>query len=64
MVKIMFAVAIFVSYGVQFYVPIRIMWPKFEHKLKRRWQQKYGEYIFRALFVLITGKLLHIMLTP
>lgn len=54
-VKIMFAVAIFCTYGVQFYVPMEIIWPPIESRLiPGLWPQKYGEYILRICFVVMT----------
>lgn len=53
----MFAVAIFCTYAVQFYVPMEIIWPRIERHLSPGlWAQKYGEYILRASFVVITCK--------
>lgn len=50
----MFALAIFISYNIQFYVPTAILWPKIRHRLKNEFLQKYGEYPFRIVLVLVT----------
>ncbi|XP_006825406.1 proton-coupled amino acid transporter 1-like [Saccoglossus kowalevskii] len=52
-VKIMFSMAVFVSYAVQFYVPIEITWPTLRDKLPERFQT-FGEYVYRTILVLIT----------
>lgn len=54
-VKLMFAIAIFVSYGVQFYVPIKIMWPSVKRRLSSPRLKAYGESVFRIIFVIITA---------
>lgn len=55
-VKLMFAVSLFISYGLQYYVPINIIWPFIE-----RWSERkekhipcYAEYFFRFFIVLCT----------
>jgi proton-coupled amino acid transporter len=54
-VKMMFAVAIFCSYAVQFYVPMEIIWPLVEcHLTPDSRTHKYGEYLLRACFVIMT----------
>uniref|UniRef100_A0ABM0MZG7 Proton-coupled amino acid transporter 2-like n=1 Tax=Saccoglossus kowalevskii TaxID=10224 RepID=A0ABM0MZG7_SACKO len=52
-VKILFSGAIFVSYGLQFYVPVDIIWPTFKNKLPEKYQV-FGEYVFRTILVIIT----------
>ncbi|KAK3577264.1 hypothetical protein CHS0354_030549 [Potamilus streckersoni] len=54
LVKVLFAVSIFISYGLQFYVPIEIIWPWLEQKSNSRRYRRYGERIFRIIMVLIT----------
>ncbi|XP_045202829.2 proton-coupled amino acid transporter 2-like [Mercenaria mercenaria] len=47
--KLMFAVAIFISYGLMLYVPVNIIWPS----VQKKWSwPNYGEYIFRFCLVL------------
>ncbi|CAG5133407.1 unnamed protein product, partial [Candidula unifasciata] len=53
-VRLMFALAIFISYNVQFYVPIAIMWPAIKKRLENKFLRKYGEYFFRIALVLVT----------
>ncbi|KAK7462543.1 hypothetical protein BaRGS_00038399, partial [Batillaria attramentaria] len=54
-VKLMFAIAIFVSYGVQFYVPIKIIWPSIERRLHNQRLKTHGESAFRIVMVLVTA---------
>ncbi|CAG5130944.1 unnamed protein product, partial [Candidula unifasciata] len=53
-VLLMYSLAIFISYNIQFYVPVAIMWPKIKRRLKNKTLRKYGEYPFRILLVLVT----------
>ncbi|CAL1545405.1 unnamed protein product [Lymnaea stagnalis] len=53
-VRLMFALAIFISYNIQFYVPINILWPQLRHFFSNRIIHKYGEYPFRIVLVLVT----------
>ncbi|XP_074650093.1 neutral amino acid uniporter 4-like isoform X2 [Tubulanus polymorphus] len=53
-VKLMFPIAIFISYGLQFYVPVNIIWPTFEQYLRTDRQKLIGEYCFRVFLVLFT----------
>ncbi|KAI8798036.1 proton-coupled amino acid transporter 2 [Biomphalaria glabrata] len=53
-VKLMLALAIFISYNVQFYVPIKILWPNLQHRFHNRIIRRYGEFIFRIVLVLVT----------
>lgn len=48
-----YALAIFLSYPIQFYVPIQVMWPTLKHKCTPRWQLP-AEYAFRIFIILIT----------
>ncbi|XP_038055469.1 proton-coupled amino acid transporter 1-like isoform X2 [Patiria miniata] len=52
-VRIMLVAAIFVSYGIQFYVPIVILWPFFMERMRERYHF-IGEMIFRTLLVALT----------
>ncbi|XP_022235220.1 proton-coupled amino acid transporter 1-like [Limulus polyphemus] len=59
LVRIMFAIAVFLSYAIQFYVPLQFIWP-FIRKKRRLddWMsmktQRIWEYVLRALLVLVT----------
>ncbi|CAH1777563.1 unnamed protein product [Owenia fusiformis] len=55
-VRLKFSIAIFISYGLQFYVPLEFMWPPINEKYGDHypWLRKYGEYILRCLLVLLT----------
>ncbi|BFZ14999.1 hypothetical protein BsWGS_18038 [Bradybaena similaris] len=53
-VRLMFALAIFISYNVQFYVPIAIMWPAIKRWLKSPSLRRFGEFFFRITLVLVT----------
>jgi len=57
-VKVMFAVAIFITYGLQFYVPIEILWMSLEHSLTHHILINYGEYLLRYCFLFITCEFL------
>ncbi|KAK7486963.1 hypothetical protein BaRGS_00021779, partial [Batillaria attramentaria] len=54
-VRVMFSFVVFVSYGVQFYVPIKIIWPSLEARLQSEWLKTYGEYLLRIFFVFVTA---------
>ncbi|XKL67358.1 hypothetical protein PGB90_002849 [Kerria lacca] len=53
-VQICMAVAIFLSYGLQFYVPMNIIWPSLSQKLSTDLTMKYGEHLVRIVLVLFT----------
>ncbi|XP_060581828.1 proton-coupled amino acid transporter 1-like [Ruditapes philippinarum] len=55
-VKLMFAVSLFISYGLQFYVPINIIWPFILEKAEQRGKEvpKIAEYFFRIGLVVFT----------
>lgn len=53
-VRLMMAIAIFLSYGLQFYVPMNIVWPIIRDRLETEKSQIIGEYITRSLLVVIT----------
>ncbi|CAG7785967.1 unnamed protein product [Allacma fusca] len=53
-VRIMMALSIFLSYALQFYVPIDIIWPSIKSKIPTERMQLIFEYTFRACLVLFT----------
>jgi len=53
-VKVMIAVAIFFTYGLQFYVPMEIIWKSIGHRFGAH--KLAAEYIVRVILVLGTGK--------
>ncbi|XP_060064424.1 proton-coupled amino acid transporter 1-like [Ylistrum balloti] len=53
-VNLMYAIAIFISYGLQLYVVVRIIWPAIEAKISSRKMKIMSEYIFRTSLVLAT----------
>ncbi|XP_064636410.1 proton-coupled amino acid transporter 1-like isoform X2 [Lineus longissimus] len=53
-VKIMFPIALFISYGLQFYVPVCILWPPIEARISSPRWKVWGEYVFRTFLVLFT----------
>jgi len=57
LVQLMFAVAIFLSYALQLYVPLNIIWPYMSEKLqlgKDQLKIKIFEYAFRSIVVTAT----------
>jgi len=52
-VRLVMALSIFLSYALQFYVPMSIAWPAIEHRIPISYQ-KISEYGFRTLLVLFT----------
>lgn len=54
LVKILMAVAIFLTYSLMLYVPAEIMWPHLRSKFHSSKAKRIGEYAFRAVLVLIT----------
>ncbi|XP_024084904.1 proton-coupled amino acid transporter 1 isoform X2 [Cimex lectularius] len=52
-VRVMLALAIFLSYGLQFYVPMGIIWPFVMQRIDERYH-KVGELVTRALLVVFT----------
>lgn len=61
-VQICMAVAIFLSYGLQFYVPMNIIWPSLSQKLSTDLTMKYGEHLVRIVLVLFTCKYCYLCL--
>ena len=57
-VKVMFAAAIFITYAIQFYVPIEILWPSLQQMLaaagNHQFLVSHGEYLLRYLFLFVT----------
>ncbi|XP_076343750.1 neutral amino acid uniporter 4-like isoform X2 [Tachypleus tridentatus] len=59
LVRLMFAIAVFLSYAIQFYVPLQFIWPFIRKKRRlENWMssktQRMWEYLLRALLVLLT----------
>ena len=54
----MFAVSLFISYGLQFYVPVSIIWPFIERSVENRGHTVpwYSGYVFRVVLVCVTCK--------
>lgn len=48
------AVAILLSYSLQFYVPFNIIWPSIERHFNDDQSRHYAEYITRTLLVFVT----------
>ena len=59
-VKLMFAVSLFISYGLQFYVPMNIVWPFIIRKTREKNVNvpPYMEHVLRVCIVLFTCKFL------
>ncbi|XP_078326492.1 neutral amino acid uniporter 4-like isoform X2 [Crassostrea virginica] len=53
--KVAFVVSVFVTYGLQFYVPVNILWPKIEHRLSTAKAKAVGNVVFRIGLILLTG---------
>lgn len=61
-IRLLFAIAIFLSYALQMYVPLQIIWPYVKNKadLERKYSAKTVsilEYFFRAFLVICTFSL-------
>lgn len=54
-VRVMFAIAVFLSYGLQFYIPMKIIGPWFERFFKQN-HQKLADGILRVSLVIVTCK--------
>jgi len=61
MVRIFFVVGIFITFAIQFYVPIEIIWPPLSTAIKkkraeqyRRWVYEYGEQLLRCVLLSLT----------
>jgi len=55
-VKLIFAFAIFITYALQAYVPVDIIWNTYMKKRIQNWDKTTMEYILRIAVVLITCK--------
>ena len=55
-VRAVMAAAIFLSYGLQFYVPMNIVWPYAKSKLTNENALKHGEAVTRFVLISITCK--------
>lgn len=55
-VKIMIAVAIFLTYALQFFVPFEIIWRKVKPHCKNN--EKIAEYGLRIFLVICTGNII------
>lgn len=55
-VRAAYALATLLSFCLQFYVPMEIMWPTIKQKLKAKYQT-VAEIAFKVVFVLLTCKL-------
>ncbi|XP_050417748.1 neutral amino acid uniporter 4 [Patella vulgata] len=53
-VVLMFAACIFISYGIQMYVPVKIIWTSLKSRISSRRMEIFGEYILRTLLVILT----------
>lgn len=50
----MMAIAIFLSYSLQFYVPLNIVWPMVKRHFHDEQSKKFGEYLIRTILVMVT----------
>lgn len=48
------AIAIFLSYSLQFYVPMNIIWPAVKHHFRTEKSKHLGEYALRTGLVFLT----------
>ena len=55
-VKLLYVCCIIVSFNLQLYVPVQILFPPLKKGIPGQWFANYGEYIFRATLVLFTCK--------
>merc|ERR1711990_1151809 len=53
-VKVMFAIAIYFTYSVQFYVPVQIIWPILKKRVRNENLVDVYERVFRCCLVLFT----------
>ena len=56
LVRLSFSLSMFITYGLQFYVPVYIIWDGLKKVASVQWYQVYGEFLLRVLLVLITCK--------
>jgi hypothetical protein len=58
--KIIYAIAIFLTYNLQFYVPFTLLWPRICRKILYKYNDKAKakfEHVFRIGLILVTCKL-------
>nr|XP_022326805.1 proton-coupled amino acid transporter 2-like [Crassostrea virginica] len=55
LVLLMFSISLFISFALQLYVPIKIIWPKIERHLVSKKKKNLGEYCLRIILVLFTA---------
>lgn len=55
-VKLIFAFAIFITYALQAYVPVDIIWNTYMKKRIQNWDKTTMEYLLRIAVVLVTCK--------
>ena len=53
-VRVMFSVAMFITYALMLFVPIEIIWPILRKRIKREAWKKPLERVFRCFLVLCT----------
>lgn len=56
LVKVLMALAIYLTYSLMLYVPAEIMWPHLAPRFHSSKAKCLGEYAFRAFLVLVTCK--------
>lgn len=56
LVKVLMALAIYLTYSLMLYVPAEIMWPHLAPRFHSEKAKCLGEYAFRAFLVLLTCK--------
>lgn len=55
----MYAVAIFLTYNLQFYVPYTLLWPRIHRKLLHKFPERTTaklEHVFRIGLIIVTCK--------
>jgi len=52
-VRLAMAISIFLSYALQFYVPMSIAWPKLQARIPKN-AQTVAEFAFRTALVILT----------
>lgn len=55
-VRIVMAASIFLSYALQFYIPISLSWPFIESRIPKK-AQVGAEIVYRTALVILTCKL-------
>ncbi|CAB0040353.1 unnamed protein product [Trichogramma brassicae] len=53
LVQFLISIAILLTYGLQFFVPLEIIWSSIKHKFSHRWEV-LGETVMRIFMVLLT----------